>query len=177
MHHWCYWRQHHGLWSWQRKYFVSLIRWLCWKSKIMWQPLPSSKEPLKTQLLFAQLLFACIYALAIASHCWEVSDLLSNVWMLLSCWRTWSRGLNPITLFSGLSLSSFSEFVAWHTSQPFYAQSHKATCPESPRPRRNHLCCCFLSYPSGIPFCWLALPFSCITHRLNTYLLLQLFEG
>lgn len=162
-----------SLWSWQRKYFMScLIRWLSWKSKITWQPLPSSKEPSQTQLLFI-----CIYTLAVAWHGWR------GIWFALQCLDTAPVGEVGVEmgwatdLVFCLPLGSFSEFVTWHSSQPFEALSPKATNIEPPRPRRNHQGC---YPPNPIQGSFLSADLHSLsnTHnRSNTYLLLQLFEG
>lgn len=127
-----------SLWSWQRKkcFMSCLIRWLSWKSKITWQPLPSSKEPSQTQLLFI-----CIYTLAVAWHGRR------GIWFALQCLDTDPVGEVGVEmgwatdLVFCLPLGSFSEFVTWHSSQPFEALSPKATNVEPPRPRWNHHGC------------------------------------
>lgn len=156
---WCYWRQvsngPDGGWSIS---FLAFLRWLSWKFKITCislSHLPRNHYK-QTQLLFRRLLFICVYAIAVAWHCWGESDLLFNVWILFSVevgiemgWAWWPCFLlSHFVLFLNLLLGTI-------VSQPLYAWPPKATCLDPPRPRRNHLCCCLQCSLSGISFCWL----------------------
>lgn len=129
----------------------------------------SSKEAFQTQLFFDS---SYLYVYILPCQCLM---LLRGLWFAV---LTFLIAVLPLEKLSGgctwwpflPSHCSFSEFVTWHNSQ------HLCSTPKSQLPREPPGWAEIIS----APFCWLALPFSCMIcmiQRSNTYLLLLLFKG